>query len=72
MRLAMCFMQKTSKTFSYGIDENLDPKFSTPCIIISIDASSPTSVRDKSFFFGKLMAMLELLIHFFGGFCSNG
>jgi hypothetical protein len=40
-------MQKTFESFNNVIDENPDPKFSTPCIIVSIDASSPTSVRDK-------------------------
>jgi hypothetical protein len=68
MHLAMCFMQKTSKSFSNGIDENPDPKFSTPCIIVSIDASSPTSVRDQKKHIGKLVAMLTLLIIFLWDF----
>jgi hypothetical protein len=35
---------------------------------ISIDASSPTSVKDKKKHIGKLMAMLELLILFLWDF----
>ncbi len=47
MRPAMGFMQKASKSFSNGIDENPNPKFSTPWIIVSIDASSPTTFKDQ-------------------------
>lgn len=68
MRPAMCFMQKTSKSFSNGIDENLDPKFSIPCIIVSIDASSPTSVRDKQKTNWETHGNVGALDSFFGGF----
>jgi hypothetical protein len=66
------FYAKYLNHLAIGNDENLNPKFSMPCIIVSIDASSPTSIKNKKKHIRKFMAMLELLIFFLVGFCSNG